>query len=109
VNSPTRARLREWTANLEPDRPLDVSDPEDAKFYVELDETGRGAVDRMQEQIETLLDVSRIVAGKLEEAIVGQQRFRLSFGKKTRRCVHCRDRCNAERWRSKLEGEVVHN
>ncbi|GAB3161516.1 hypothetical protein GCM10027059_11880 [Myceligenerans halotolerans] len=64
MNPPTRDRLREWTANLEPDRPLDVSKPADEKLYVELDEAGRGTVDRMQEQIElSLATTTQLLTG----------------------------------------------
>ena len=37
--------------------------------------------------------------GQLEDVLEAQHTFRQPFWNKTRRCVHCRLRCNAERWR----------
>src|SRR4051812_24116944 len=52
MTAPSRAELREWAANLRPDVPLDVGDPEDAALYVQLAEAARGEVDDMQATIE---------------------------------------------------------
>lgn len=49
---PTRTELREWSANLRPDQPLDVAKPVDAARYVRLADAGRGEVDDMQANIE---------------------------------------------------------
>lgn len=51
VTAPTRAELREWAANLQPEVPLDVGDPAETR-YVQLAEAGRGEVDDLQATIE---------------------------------------------------------
>lgn len=55
MSVPTRAELREWSANLQPEVPLDVGDPKETR-YVALAEAGRGAVDEMQATIELAME-----------------------------------------------------
>ncbi|MGH3568487.1 MAG: hypothetical protein ACRDRH_21170 [Pseudonocardia sp.] len=55
MSRPTRDELRKWSANLKPDEPLDVADPNEMR-YVALAEAGRGAVDDMQATIELALE-----------------------------------------------------
>lgn len=51
VTAPTRTELREWAAQLIPEQPLDVGDPDETR-YVPLADAGRSEVDDLQAAIE---------------------------------------------------------
>lgn len=63
MSAPTRAELRDWSANLQPEEPLDVGDPAETR-YVPLAEAGRGAVDEMQATIElSFVSTTQLLTG----------------------------------------------
>lgn len=63
MSTPERDELRKWSANLKPDEPLDVGDPNETR-YVPLAEAGRGAVERLRAKIEmSFAATTQLLAG----------------------------------------------